>query len=1051
MAFREGGAEFHQYERREGAFQFTRPGDAFGFSVNASNESPVYNPVQAFFNRPGADGTCKLLVGMELEAAKPVDDRDRPLDPNGRASMKRLAIALLLLMSSNAPALARGVREYVDTTCRDGDFKLSWDGAAADVYVCDAENLAVRTAASLFCEDVERVTGVKPALKNKTAGLSRHAVIVGTPGACPVIDKLVEAGKVDVREVKGQWETFLIQVVPNPMRGVEKGLVVVGSDRRGAIYGLFDISENLGVSPWHWFADVHPMKQKALVVRKGAYRQGPPSVKYRGVFINDEMWGIRPWAQKTHAPDEGQGLGPKTYRRIFELLLRLKANHIWPAMHRGTKPFNYYERNKVVADEYAIVMGSSHIEPMLRNNIGGAEWDTEYPGEPWNYLTNREHIYKYWEDRVKTNAKYENVYTIGKRGKDDAAGRDVTVPVLERIFADQRKILRDWVDPDPTKVPQVLIAYTEVLGLLNQGLKVPDDAIICWPDDNWGHIRQLPNAAQRRRRGGSGVYYHFQWLQGASGCYVWLHTTPPGLIWQQMHMAHEHGARDLWVANVGDIKPAEIATEFFLRMAWDIEPWGPDSSGKFLRSWASREFGPTFAEPIAEIMEEHFELGYARRPESMVQKGGRGPMRWQWFSLDHYGDEAQRRIDAYDELIRKTDRIYARLPRDLKDAFFQTVLYNVKGAGLHNLKVLHAQKSHAYGQQGRTSAAGHARKARKALEDLKAVIEHYNTSMVTVGDKWNHMASMPGPYGGMKFQFDMPPLSDFAGKGPARLNLALEGGDELVLPDVSVYDRRKRFIDLYNSGTGTIAWTASATEDWVRLSERSGKFDTETRIRVDVDWDKAPKGRPRADIAFQAAGRTLRAVIWAFNPASPARDEVVGFVESGGCVSMEAEHYSRKIDRGGAGWRVIGGLGRTGDSVTVLPSAIKPRTGDEIATHSPVLEYDVHLFSKGEVTVRLYSSPTRPIHAGYGLRYAVSFDDGAPAEVTGGSASVIDNVRKMAKRLSVARPGRHVLKVWMVDPGMVLDKIVIDTGGAANSYLGPPESFRGRAPKVRGR
>jgi hypothetical protein len=867
-------------------------------------------------------------------------------------------------------------------------------------------------------------------------------VIVGTLGKSQVIKDLIASGKIDVSEVQGKWETFLIKAVSNPVPGVDRGLVIAGSDRRGTIYGLFDISENMGVSPWYWFADAHPRKQSALVVKDGTYRQGPPSVKYRGIFINDEMWGIRPWAQKTYAPDEGQGLGPKTYRRIFELLLRLKANHIWPAMHRGTIPFNCYDDNKVVADEYAIVMGTSHIEPMLRNNISGAEWDREYPGEPWDYAVNKDHIYEYWENRVKANGMYENVYTMGKRGKDDVAGSDVTVPVLEDIFADQRKILSDWVNPDPAKVPQVLIAYTEVLGLYNQGLRVPDDVIICWPDDNWGYIRQLPNLQEQQRSGGSGIYYHLQWLQGASACYVWLYTTPLGLIWQQMHMAYEYNVRDLWVVNVGDIKPYEIGTEYFMRLGWDIRPWTSRNTRKFLLEWATRDFGARYAARIADIMEKHFELGYARRPESMVQKAPGNIIKWDWFSLDNYNDEVQRRIDAYDELIRRVDGVYAELPQDLKDAFFQMVLYNVKGSGLHNKKVLYAQKSNTYGGQKRASAVRCARMAQDALNELEALIAHYNRGLITVGDKWNHMASMPGPYGGMGRQFDMPPLSDYKGVGPASLNVALEGGHASHLADFSVYTRNKRFMDLFNSGTGTIQWSAHVSDDWVELSERSGVFEKEQRIWMTIDWTKAPKGvEQEARVIIKGTGRTIDVKVLAFNPAVPRPDEARGFVESHGYVSIEAEHYSRKVDKRGAGWDIVAGLGRTGNSMTVLPPTVSAVTGSDIVTCSPVLEYDVYLFTTGIVTVNLYSCPTRPISGGYGLRYAVSFDEETPVKISGGSASIADNVKKMQKQLTISTAGQHVLKVWMVDPGMVLDKIVIETRAAAESYLGPPESL----------
>jgi len=959
--------------------------------------------------------------------------------------MARFVTLLFLLVP--ASVFARGVQEFVTTSYVAGDVKLVWKKFAADVYVGREETSAVRNAATLFTEDVERVTGWKPSLRHSVTGFSSHAVIVGTLGKSDVIESLVAAGKIDVREVRGQWETFLIQVVPNPLPGVEAGLVIVGSDRRGTIYGLFDVSENMGVSPWYWFADVHPQKQTTLVVKNGAYREGPPSVKYRGIFINDEMWGIRPWAMHTYAPDEGQGLGPKTYRRIFELLLRLKANHIWPAMHRGTRPFNYDDDNKVVADEYAIVMGTSHIEPMLRNNIGGAEWDQEYPGEPWDYVVNKDHIYRYWEDRVKANGMYENVYTIGKRGKDDVAGSDGTVPVLERIVADQRTILSDWVNPDPATVPQVLIAYTEVLGLYNKGLQVPDDVIICWPDDNWGNIRQLPNAEEQRRSGGSGIYYHFQWLQGASACYVWLCTTPLGLTWQQMHMAYEYNARNLWIVNVGDIKPYEIGTEYFMRLGWDIRPWTNRNTRKFLLEWATRDFGVRYAARIADIMERHFELGYARRPESMVQQVPRKKtIKWDWFSLEHYNDEVQRRIDAYDDLIRQVDDLYAQLPEDLKDAFFEMVLYNVKGSGLHNKKVLYAQKSHAYGAQKRASAADYARLAQDALDELEAVIEHYNKGLVTVRDKWDRMASMPGPYGGMGRQFEMPPLSSYQGSGPASLHIAPEGGVADRLPDFGVYTKNKRFIDLFNSGTGTIAWSAEVSDDWVQLSENSGQFQKERRIWVTIDWAKAPKGaQQQAAVIFNGTGKTLRLPISVFNPSVPAPDDVKGFVESHGYVSIEAEHYSRKVDRGRAGWEIITGLGRTGDSVTVLPPTVPAVTGSDITSSSPVLEYDVYLFTTGTVTVTLYSSPTRPINRDYGLRYAVSFDEGTPVEVSGGAASTIANVRKMNKQFAIPTAGQHVLKIWMIDPGMVLDKIVIDTGGVAESYLGPPESLVNQA------
>lgn len=401
------------------------------------------------------------------------------------------------------------ISEYVATSYTEGDFTLVSENLTADVYVSPKESAAVLRCAGDFVQDVKRVTGKLPNLKNSTGALSPHAVIAGTLGKSTVIDQLVRSGKIDVSDVTGQWETFKIQVIDNPLPGVRVGLVIVGSDRRGTIYGLYDVSENIGVSPWYWLADVTPQYQAQLVVRAGTYKKGPPSVKYRGIFINDEVWGLRPWSQNRF-PHDGVGVGPQAYRRIFELLLRLKANYIWPAMFSAdlywnngwqmestvcTRPFNSYEANKVVADEYAIVMGSSHCEPMLCNNYPNGEWKNEEYGE-WNYVTNRDNIYRFWEERAIANGEYENIYTLGKRGQVDGAMKEgrtqaEKIRVMETILADQRTILKDHVHRDLTAVPQLLVFYREVLDLYDAGLKVPEDVTLGWVDDNHGYIRGL--------------------------------------------------------------------------------------------------------------------------------------------------------------------------------------------------------------------------------------------------------------------------------------------------------------------------------------------------------------------------------------------------------------------------------------------------------------------------------------------------------------------------------------------------------------------------------
>ncbi len=962
--------------------------------------------------------------------------------------MKLIIKCTFILLLLATKGYCRGVQEYVTTSFSVGDVKLVWENFVADVYVDKSEDISVLHCADDFVADVNRVTSKTPTLKHSVIGLSSHAIIVGTIEKSELIQELVKSGKIDISEVKGKWETFHIQVVAKPFPGVEQAVVIVGSDRRGAIYGMYDVSENMGVSPWYWFADVHPKKQNALVIKKGTYREGPPSVKYRGIFINDEMWSLTPWARNTFAPHEPKGLGPTTYAKIFELMARLRCNYLWPAMHDWPfklpySAFNQFEDNKVVADEHAIVMGASHIEPMLRNNMPGAEWDEELPGQPYDYRDNKENIYKYWEKRVKTNGKYENIWPLGKRGRNDHRGKDVDLPMLTEIISDQRQMLMDWVNKDVAQVPQAITLYEEIRGIYNQGLKVPDDVTLIWIDTNGGTIMQLPDHKQQQRSGGHGLYYHFQYRGGIT--YEWLDTQPLARTWQQMHMAYEHNVNSLWIVNVGDIKPHEYNMEYFMRLAWDIKPWDNKNSRQFLLQWIERDFGKEYAIPIADILEKHMELGYALRPEQLTEVDEASI-----FNMNAYNDELQCRIDDYDELMRQTDDVYAQLSTELKDAFFEMVVYNVKCAGLHNKKVLYAYKSNAYGKEKRASAADYADLAKKAASDIDVLMGHYNTGLLTVKDKWNHFASYPEK-ADLETRYhkiwEIPEISSYNGVGNAELKIAMEGNGD-TLANLSVYDKNKRFIDLYNTGKGTVNWKAEF-EDWIKLSETAGTFEKEKRIWVTVNWDKAPKEENLSTvITFKGTGKSYNIPISVFNPSTPKPSDINGFVESHGYVSMEAEHYSRKFDKGGAGWNIINGLGRTGNSVTVLPTAIPCQTNiDGIQQNSPVLEYDVYLFNTESISVDIYSIPAFPINEKYGLRIAIALDNGKPVimQAKNDSKHAMAKINRMMfhGNLKTSNRGQHTLKVWMVDPGIVLDKILLKTDGKLKqSYLGPPESYR---------
>lgn len=973
------------------------------------------------------------------------------------------------------------------------DFSLVTRNDLATILVDEKDNATVRLCAEIFTDDIHRVTGQTPMLINNISDAERSCIIIGSINDSRIIKKLITNGKIDVQEIKGKWESCLTQIIDNPLPGIEKGLIIAGSDRRGTAYGIFELSKQIGVSPWYFFADVPAEERDEIYIKSGRYILKSPSVKYRGIFINDYGWGLKPWAFHTFAPEEGNRLGPRTYAKIFELLLRLKANFIWDAHVPD------------LADKYGIVLGTGHTQALMGS---AADWKKEYPGELWDYTKNRDHIYNFWEKSVLERGHYENVYTMGKRGMGDTAGVEITVPVLDQIIKDQRNILKKHVNKDLEEVPQVLYAYTEMLNFYNNGLKLPDDVILCWPDDNFGNIRQLPNTKEQERSGGSGIYYHFQWLNGATNSYTWLCTTPPAQIWYEMKRAYDFDVKKLWVVNVGDIKPAEIDIEFFMQLAWDVSSWDNHSTHEFLRLWANREFGGEFALQIANILQKHYELGYARRPENMLMynnvrkeqlgwwvfpeddyeeminyQGRKDELVWDFFNIDNYNDEAQKRIDAYDTLINKVDKIYYSLPKEYKDAFFETVVYNVKGAALHNMKILYAQKSIAYGKQKRASAAFFAYLAQQAENNLFKLLNHYNRNLVVAGDKWDRMASLPGPWAAQWHQWDMPPLSFYSGNGAPRMKLSTEGGNESMLPGFSVYNKDKRFIDLYNTGNGAVYWSSSVSDDWILLSDTAGVIYDQKRIWVTIDWEKAPKEiKLEGRISFNwktsivadshrwdydkmtdedkkelRNGKFSYMGLSIFNPAAPSPENVKGFVESNGYISIEAEHYTGKRDVNEGEWDIIEGLGRTGNSITILPLNLPSIDPDgDILTESPRIEYDIYTFTKGTASLQLNCSPSFPANKDYGQRIAVAINDEPPQIIsaekdiivmdtyTNSRNAVMENLMKISGKLSFKKTGEHTLKIWMIDPGIVIDKIILDFGGVKDSYLGPPESFSNR-------
>ena len=955
-------------------------------------------------------------------------------------------IMIVCLIAFGSPS----ERDWIHDWYVKGDVKLVDNVQAADILVSPADFKVVQIAAQNLAEDVERVTGKKPAIRNEFAQASRHVVIAGTLEKSPLIQALYRNGKLHVEELRGKWESFVITTVPNPFPKIEMALVIVGSDRRGAAYGVFELSEAIGVSPWYWWADVPPVHHANLFIASTVRRAGPPSVQYRGIFLNDEDLGLQPWAAKTFDPQLGD-IGPKTYARVFELLLRLKANTLWPAMHGCTKAFNLYADNKRVADDYAIVMGSSHAEPMLRNNV--TEW-TDKP-ENYDYTKNREGVLKYWEDRAVQNGAYENIYTIGMRGIHDSPivgpkTQPERIEVLQNIFNDQRSLLARHVNPDVTKVPQIFCPYKEVLADYRGGLKVPDDITIVFPDDNFGYIRYFPNADELKRAGGFGVYYHVSYLGGPLS-YLWLDTTPPALIWEEMSKAFDHGVRKFWMLNVGDLKPAEISIELFLQMGWDISRWRRENLNEFLVNWAESKFGATHAREIAALMDQYYRLGFARKPEHLQWNfANEKPKPTALTSVD-YGDEVQRRIDDYGELMNRANQLYARIPTDQRDGFYEMVIYPILGATLANWRYFAYQKSAEYLSQGRAGASEWAQRAVEVEAQMNAQTDYYNQKLA--GGKWNRMMMIEPPNGqwqNMRMTNPVAPagLAQFVVPEKAGLGVALEGGGEQSLPTLNAFTRTSRFIDVFNTGRTPATWTAHASQNWIKLSQTSGDLKNDARVFVSIDWDRAPRGESVAGtVEIEGAGSRRVVKVTVFNPKLRVSSN---FVEDNGVVSIEAEHFSKRDGRGGIGWQIIRGLGRSGDSVAIFPTTATSIDPARIVADAPALEYSLQLFASGKYAVTCYLVPTHPIQAGRGLRFAIGIDDQPPQLVTVGadmavpsrqwSLNVMNASTVAGANLEIKTAGLHLLKLYMIDAGVVVDKIVLGSGSLKPSYLGPPET-----------
>ncbi len=810
----------------------------------------------------------------------------------------------------------------------------------AVIYV-DANDFAlVKKSAELLQADIEMVTGKKISITNSISSLAKNVIVIGSAERSSLITAWLKLTK--IKSPGKQWEAYSIQTINKPDKNIEAALVISGSDRRGTAYGVFELSKQIGVSPWYWWADVPVKKKKDIYVKSGVSVTDAPKVKYRGIFINDEAPAFSGWAKEKFG-----GVNHQVYEKIFELILRLKGNYLWPAMWGNA--FNDDDTlNPVKADEWGIVMGTSHHEPMLRSQ---QEWKRYGTGK-WDYDSNETNLKSFWKKGIRNMGQHESIITIGMRGDGDmpmTAGTATTL--LERIVKDQRSIIEEVTGKPAAETPQLWALYKEVQDYYDKGMRVPDDVTLLLCDDNWGNIRRLPKLHEPPRKGGYGIYYHFDYVGGPRN-YKWVNTNAIPRVWEQMHLAYEYNVRNIWIVNVGDIKPMEFPISFFLDYAWNPEKIGAEDLQKYTEDWAAAQFGKPHAKEIAAIISTYSKFNSRRKPELLDANT---------YSLENY-NEAARVVNEYNGLLYKAEKINEALPADYRPAYFQLVLHPVKACA--NLNELYYQASlnrQAY-KNKYAVANDYGEKVKELYVKDSLISIEYNQLN---NGKWNHM-------------MDQTHIGYTYWQQPAKQKMP----DVKYVPIDSVIDQRPI---------------------------------TDTAVR-----------------AYSIHKKNNRNL----------------FYELDGVVSIGASHFTKAINANNIQWKILPDHGREGSSITSFPVTAANQIAGGNSAH---LQYEFYTYSSDTFKINAYFSPTLNFHnSETGLQYAISVDDELPQTIAINKEDnnvrtwgnwVANNIIIKTTKHKILQPGKHILKYWMVSPGVVLQKLVVDFGNVKQSYLGPPETI----------
>lgn len=786
----------------------------------------------------------------------------------------------------------------------------------------DSDKGILRAVANLQ-SDFQKVTGVQPELISQNSGMNGMVIIIGEAGKSKTIDGLIRQKKLDGKALTGKREKYIIQNVSDPFPGVSEAIVIAGSDKRGTIYGVYEMSQQIGVSPWYYWADVPVEKKDNLYFKKGIYTDGEPAVEYRGIFLNDEEPSLGGWARATFG-----GVNSKFYEKVFELILRLKGNYIWPAMW-GKAFYDDDPLSGPLANEMGIVMGTSHHEPMA---LAQTDWHRYIKKNNllnvWDYAKNAEVLQKFWRSGLERSKNWEKLVTVGMRGDgDEAMGEGTNISLLEKIVKDQRKIIANVTGRKAEKTPQVWALYKEVQDYYDKGMRVPDDVILLFCDDNWGNVRKLPDLSKPLHKGGYGIYYHFDYVGGPRNS-KWINISPIQRVWEQMNLSYEHKVDKLWVVNVGDLKPMEFPISFFLEMAWNPKQFNAKNLLEYTEKWAAQQFGEKHAKEIAGMINLYAKYNRRVTPETLDSRT---------YSLQNY-HEFETVLNDYRALSIEALRLKEQIPAEYQDAYYQLVLYPVDACS--NLYEMYyaVAKNRELAAKKDPEANFYADKVKACFERNAYLDNQYNN--VIAGGKWKHMMDQ------MRIGYK-----------------SWADGKENIMPDVTY-----------------------------------------------------------------------------ISDAEVSKEKI--FQEKNGYVSIEAENFARMSNSGRIHWEVIPDFGKTKSGVTTFPQNAYPKADENIW-----LEYDINFESKGEFEVQLLLAPTLNFNHNKGLRYEISFDNETPQIVNfnGHYKGELgkwqsEHIIKSVTKHSVQQAGKYTLRFRVLEPGIVLEKILINTGGLKPSYLGAPES-----------